>query len=176
MPNTKRCPACQQVKNVDQYGYRSNRYDNLSPYCKPCITVKRREWRKKNPEKWAKKKRDWYLRHREERVAYTRNFRLKNPHYKKDYRHRNREKDNAHARDRARSLRNSGFVVLGSDYEKMLRQPCIYCGAKSEHIDHIVPLSRGGRHSIGNLAPACAKCNLTKSRRFITEWKKVRGW
>jgi 5-methylcytosine-specific restriction endonuclease McrA len=52
-----------------------------------------------------------------------------------------------------------------------MRQPCIYCGAKAEHLDHIIPISRGGLHKVGNLAPSCAKCNLSKSAKFVTEWR-----
>jgi len=48
---------------------------------------------------------------------------------------------------------------------------CYYCGGKYEQIDHIVPLSKGGAHSLDNLAPACAKCNRNKSAKLLgTEW------
>ncbi len=44
---------------------------------------------------------------------------------------------------------------------------CGYCGdtSSSLHRDHVYPLSKGGTHSIDNLAPACQKCNLMKSAR-----------
>lgn len=44
---------------------------------------------------------------------------------------------------------------------------CAYCGHTihddERHIDHITPLSRGGRHSADNLIPAHSYCNLRKS-------------
>jgi 5-methylcytosine-specific restriction endonuclease McrA len=53
---------------------------------------------------------------------------------------------------------------------------CGYCkDADYDHIDHIVPLSRGGRHAIGNLMPACAFCNLSKHARMLSEWRYGRG-
>lgn len=49
---------------------------------------------------------------------------------------------------------------------------CFYCGeAKPLTMDHIVPVARGGRHSIGNLIPACRNCNAQKRTRLIVEWR-----
>jgi 5-methylcytosine-specific restriction endonuclease McrA len=46
------------------------------------------------------------------------------------------------------------------------RGKCAYCGVSIRngyHIDHVIPLARGGSNWIANIALACAKCNLTKS-------------
>lgn len=46
-------------------------------------------------------------------------------------------------------------------------------------IDHIIPLSRGGRHSIENLVAACKPCNSSKWAATPDEWEKRRskpGW
>jgi len=45
---------------------------------------------------------------------------------------------------------------------------CYYCGRSSKdganlHIDHVIPLARGGMNDIGNLITACEQCNLGKS-------------
>lgn len=52
---------------------------------------------------------------------------------------------------------------------------CAYCrevlGADIE-IDHVVPLVRGGRHAIGNLAPACRKCNRAKSSKLAVAFRR----
>lgn len=53
----------------------------------------------------------------------------------------------------------------------LLSQPCIYCGSvENTTIDHIVPLSRGGKHEASNLAPACFSCNSSKCDRLLSEW------
>jgi len=43
---------------------------------------------------------------------------------------------------------------------------CHLCGKKVNpkkwHLDHIIPLARGGEHSCQNVAVSCAKCNLSK--------------
>ncbi|MGA5131020.1 HNH endonuclease [Streptomyces blastmyceticus] len=50
---------------------------------------------------------------------------------------------------------------------------CAYCGEKSQslHQEHIIPISRGGDDSIGNLVPACPDCNLAKGDRTLMEWR-----
>ncbi len=45
--------------------------------------------------------------------------------------------------------------------------PCAYCGAPMEHVDHIVPFSAGGPTDWENLAPACARCNHRKSNKSL---------
>jgi 5-methylcytosine-specific restriction endonuclease McrA len=50
---------------------------------------------------------------------------------------------------------------------------CAYCGkrcAESEAtVDHVLPVSRGGRSSWGNTVTACWKCNQRKSNRLPHE-------
>jgi len=46
---------------------------------------------------------------------------------------------------------------------------CVYCGGEATHMDHVLPRSRGGG-ALGNLAPACARCNLSKNNRTPEQW------
>ncbi|MCA2961237.1 MAG: HNH endonuclease [Silvanigrellales bacterium] len=50
--------------------------------------------------------------------------------------------------------------------QKTARGLCSYCGKKFTFkeltLDHIVPLSRGGTTSPGNVVPACRMCNKGK--------------
>jgi len=40
---------------------------------------------------------------------------------------------------------------------------CAYCNQKKIlETDHIVPLTKGGRHDVDNIAPACRSCNASK--------------
>ena len=47
---------------------------------------------------------------------------------------------------------------------------CAYCGDCWEHIDHIVPISKGGEHTRYNLAPACKSCNVHKNATLVETW------
>jgi 5-methylcytosine-specific restriction endonuclease McrA len=42
---------------------------------------------------------------------------------------------------------------------------CAYCGGQAASIDHVVPRSRGGRHTWDNVVAACHRCNRTKADR-----------
>ena len=50
---------------------------------------------------------------------------------------------------------------------------CAYCPRPYEHIDHVIPLSKGGTAWPANLVPACASCNHRKSNRSIWEWLAI---
>ena len=59
--------------------------------------------------------------------------------------------------------------------EQMKRQKghCYYCHiklGKTYHLDHVVPLSRGGAHDISNVVFACPPCNLSKNDKLPHEW------
>jgi 5-methylcytosine-specific restriction endonuclease McrA len=51
---------------------------------------------------------------------------------------------------------------------------CCYCGSLATHLDHVQPLSRGGRDVLRNVVPACADCNLSKGAKSLAEW--VLSW
>ncbi|WP_081161523.1 HNH endonuclease [Ensifer aridi] len=50
---------------------------------------------------------------------------------------------------------------------------CAYCGniADPVHIDHIIPLSRGGTNHLSNLTVSCSSCNLEKAALTPDEWR-----
>jgi 5-methylcytosine-specific restriction endonuclease McrA len=50
---------------------------------------------------------------------------------------------------------------------------CVYCGMRSDTLtcDHVVPVSRGGSSTLGNLVTACLACNLAKSMMTPREWR-----
>jgi 5-methylcytosine-specific restriction endonuclease McrA len=52
---------------------------------------------------------------------------------------------------------------------------CAYCPAPWKQLDHVVPVTRGGRHGIGNIVPACVRCNTSKNDRTVMEWRLLRG-
>jgi 5-methylcytosine-specific restriction endonuclease McrA len=48
---------------------------------------------------------------------------------------------------------------------------CCYCYSEAKlTLDHFIPVSRGGAHSIKNIVPACLKCNLSKSAHNPYDW------
>lgn len=49
---------------------------------------------------------------------------------------------------------------------------CAYCGAIGGLLqrDCVLPISRGGRYTLGNIVPACASCNASKCNDEVTGW------
>ena len=52
---------------------------------------------------------------------------------------------------------------------------CVYCGAKSTEIDHIVPRANGGTNSTYNLVASCRNCNEKKSNLTLKAFGKLVG-
>jgi 5-methylcytosine-specific restriction endonuclease McrA len=72
---------------------------------------------------------------------------------------------------RATKKRASLFLVTAKDLLRVLSRGCFYCDNTATQIDHVVPLSRGGSHSVGNIVGSCERCNKQKGSKFIAEWR-----
>lgn len=73
---------------------------------------------------------------------------------------------------RVRLANTESFTVLRKEIRRLYRNKCFNCGsAENQSIDHVVPLARGGRHSIGNLITLCTNCNSSKGSKTLSEWK-----
>jgi 5-methylcytosine-specific restriction enzyme A len=74
-------------------------------------------------------------------------------------------------REKSRELRKSRWwqnrVALGK---------CHYCGGSFPPdqltMDHLVPVSRGGKASRNNVVPACKECNNRKKYLLPIEWEE----
>jgi hypothetical protein len=51
---------------------------------------------------------------------------------------------------------------------------CAYCGAEEPALqkDCMLPISRGGRYTLGNVVPACRSCNASKCNLEVTTWMR----
>lgn len=84
------------------------------------------------------------------------------------------------ARHRAAARRSvPGNGLTGSQWTALVHRfgdGCAYCGARAGKLtqDHVVPISRGGHNTEGNIVPACAPCNREKADRFVAEWRHGR--
>jgi len=79
------------------------------------------------------------------------------------------EADIKRERHKARQLRESQW------WKRCLAKGiCHYCkkptSPRELTMDHIVPVSRGGRSTKGNVVPACKECNNKKKQLLPMEW------
>ena len=150
---------------------------------------KRSAWNAANPEKVAAYARAYHAANPEKALAYREANRAKasaaarvwtaaNPEkklaYNRKYRAENRERlALAVSRRRAHKQANGVFLITPKETRRLLSQPCYLCGiAPSTDVEHIIPLSRGGRHSIGNILGACKSCNSRKHNKLLVEYRR----
>lgn len=160
--SSKKCSVCKAVKPA-KYFYLSNVLKSgLMSACIKCVSNKGKSYRKANPSY---------------RAEYLKKWIADNPEsvrkIKRDWNKRN--KDYARSRvllRRARLKTNGVFKIRKSFLLRLYDSNCIVCGSNQNiQADHVLPLSRGGRHSEGNLQPLCQKCNYSKHHRTMMEWK-----
>ncbi|WP_189827982.1 HNH endonuclease [Streptomyces finlayi] len=80
---------------------------------------------------------------------------------------------------RARLLAAEGKdKVTAAEYAAIrAAQECVYCGRPAAHqgdVDHIRPLTRGGRHEVSNLVLSCIHCNRSKHNSLLIRWRPDR--
>lgn len=125
----------------------------------------RRAWYAANRERADATARAYEQSHKELRAAMNKRYRDANPDV------RRAEK----ARRRARELNACGHFSAADVQAQHNRQDgkCYYCGVdagESYHVDHVVPLSRGGGNGPGNIVISCPTCNKSKSNKLPQEW------
>ena len=134
--------------------------------------AKSKLYRAANKEKLDAKRKIYRAENKEMIAATTKRWCEKNPDYQMLRYRENPEKVSNHLhRRRAKKEGNGIFVVPEKFMKKLYNSPCVSCGA-SERIeaDHIIPISKGGRHSEGNLQPLCKSCNISKHTKLWIEF------
>jgi 5-methylcytosine-specific restriction endonuclease McrA len=133
-----------------------------------------------NREKMVQWHRTYYAKHNKEenaRVTKWRNDNLvKAKEQEAKYRHSDARKivaRNYRHKRRAQEGKGSGITNRQwNDILKMYNFRCAYCGIQGNMtIDHVIPLSKGGEHSIENIVPACVECNCRKNASL--GWKPL---
>lgn len=131
------------------------------------------------------KKLAYYATHKEEAVAYRKVYKKKmlrrkvQKEKRRLYAHNHRAQANARtAAWYARRLKatTGDLKAIEEIYciaKNGLNVHCYICGKPipigQRHVDHIIPLSKGGPHRPSNLAVACAKCNHRKYNKLPEE-------
>lgn len=126
---------------------------------------------KLNRERIAERTRRYHERTAEKRLARVREWAAKN-----------RDKVRAikiSYKARRRQQESGGDPTSAIHaWEKSAPKVCYWCGVKCPklyHIDHYVPLSKGGKHEVRNLVIACRKCNLKKNARDPYDFARELG-
>lgn len=120
-----------------------------------------------NPDPLKEKRQRQYWAKPDRERANARRWRKANP-----IAHRAHE-----AHRRALKLHSNGKYTP-ADVQRLLETQaglCHWCQSLLDvyHVDHVVPLSRGGSNSAENIALACPSCNLRKKDKTPEEWQAL---
>lgn len=81
-------------------------------------------------------------------------------------------------RRRARRVAQASNDLTDEEWTDLQRLwgSCAYCNAAVASLqrDCVLPISRGGSYTLGNVVPACGPCNASKGNREVTAWMRRR--
>jgi len=128
------------------------------------IIEKNRKWVKANPELAKEKNRKWREGNLDRAKELTRKWRKENPKKLLAY-NQNR---------RALKANAAGHATVEQIKSRFQyhENRCYYCGDSESglHVEHRIPLSRGGSNWPSNLVPACQSCNFSKHTKTEKEF------
>lgn len=201
----KWCYKCNEWKPLIRF-YPDPRYrDGYKGECKDCRNLIAKEWYKNhpNPERNREYGRRWRQNNLERARLRERERARRNPdkvrayqrrnylNHRESHLRRNREWRQANL-EKARlssQVRMAHYLArkhgaegtFSVDEWRAIRDyygnKCLACNEQRPlTIDHIVPLSKGGRNDTSNLQPLCNKCNSAKWNRTIDYRPTVPEW
>jgi len=159
------CTGCKQDKQIDDFGFRDKAIGTLRKRCKACVNNKAKErymlhhdeiLKARAPQREATR-----AQSRSYAAAWAQANRSKRAAARKAYKHRKRTAIGWHG---------------AADIQRLYAEQdghCKLCGillGGNYHVDHIVPLSRGGSNDPSNLQITCGPCNLRKGAKLPTEF------
>lgn len=149
------------------------------------VRAKTLRWRAKNPDKVAAQKLRHRQKYRAEAAAKTRQWRLDNPERAVEGARKWRAENLQHRLCSNRKFRAIRMGAPGShsaadvrNIMKLQRRRCAICReklGKKYHVDHIVPLARGGTNNRDNIQITCEPCNLAKGARDPIDFMQSLG-
>jgi 5-methylcytosine-specific restriction endonuclease McrA len=161
----KTCSKCQQTLDASAFGRDKRATDGLKYWCKGCVRAGIKAWQAANPEKMRAYRAQWAANNPEKSQARGRLWCENNRDKVALRNHRRR------ARYRGAEGSYTRADVLGLYAEQ--NGLCPYCSVSLEdtyHVDHIMPLARGGTNYRSNIQLTCAPCNLRKHAKDPVEF------
>ena len=159
----KVCSKCGEIKSIANFGKSTKQKDGYNKQCKDCLLIRNSAYQKEHPEVGRKAARKYYRIHKEE-------ISIKLMLVYRTVVGRNKAIVAAHNRRYAGGIPLTKEVV--SEVVNAANGVCIYCGKQitKGHLDHVIPISKGGTNAKENLVWVCARCNLSKGDRDLEEF------
>jgi len=171
-PKIKICSKCGEYKLVEEFSLDSRSKSGLQTKCKDCEKKyrdnnkeKREEYLDNTKEQRSEKMRDYYIKNKEAINRWRRNY--YSGEGKLSILAANWER-------RIKKISSSDGSVTKQFLQDLFviqKGKCNICDKTLEkfHIDHIIPLSKRGKHRAENIQLLCDKCNLKKSNKIVED-------
>jgi 5-methylcytosine-specific restriction endonuclease McrA len=198
---SKTCKKCGEVKPFSMFYANKGGKHGLRSNCKKCQDIMTSDWDKANPER-RKARKDAFYQANAKRISERDSAKhaanpekqrarsaakyAANPEKAKacsaDWARRNPEARNAIARNRRAIARQAAGRHTSSDVLELLSLQqcmCVVCRTNIKndyHVDHIIPLSKGGGNGKDNLQLLCPTCNLQKHAKHPVDFMQSRGF
>jgi len=161
----QKCQTCKIEKSLSDFHKNKNMISGHTAQCKHCTSLRSKRRYQKDGVKIRQQMAEQRRINYEHRIEIERKSRSKN---KEKY----RPIKNATQSKRNRLLNKKEYKILPKELYKVYNSSCWACGGiQNISLDHIVPLSRGGAHSVGNMLSLCRSCNSSKGNRLLSEWR-----
>lgn len=166
---SKLCPICKLDLHVDMfYRGRDGAY-GLNSVCKPCCRISSLERIRKVPIEIQRQRANKYAATPRGKIAHRKAMKKFLVEKREQYLLLHRLSEH---RRRAAKRKTSSIIVTRQDWQDILtsyKSSCAYCGRQDRQMimEHVLPLSRGGKHTKDNIVPACQQCNLKKYTKAL---------
>lgn len=174
----KTCLKCNEPRSLEDFWKNSGFADGRESTCKFCKNAQRREAYQENLDENREKARlqasEWYHANKDKAAAKRRRYEEKDPQKIKSMKRAWKEAnpDRVLDHDQIRRARKRGTQIEPISRRAVWERDegiCHLCGDpvpfEEMHLEHIVPLAKGGTHTCGNVAPSHADCNLKKGAK-----------
>lgn len=161
----KTCTKCRVEKDLAMFSPSKRGLHGVQSTCKQCYAEIRRQYYKANPEKY-KQVAKMYAKENYGKVLERNNrYRQSNPEKLKEWKRKDRQKnkarilsDNALRRSMTKGSNSPEIVQIYALRDFYIAMSM----GESFHVDHIIPVSKGGAHAAWNLQVIPAIDNLRK--------------
>lgn len=186
MKQLKKCNHCHFDKPITEFHKDTRLKSGCTSWCEKCHREYHTQYYLNNQEKLIKNSKEYYYSNKEARKKNARTWAKSNPDKRKlicqkwrdchkeqsqksikKWKMSNPEKVVISSQKRRALVLNADGTITEKEWTELVKKynhSCLCCGTKENKItlDHIVPLSLGGKHTIDNVQPLCQSCNSKK--------------